>query len=385
MIDKHLKQFLYRYERNGTLDVSQFDMTYKEANEKIKRLTYHDKTFEFFVIQINEGRSTTPDMSEKAESIKMILPDVYEKQYELLPAVNQKIDEIVKSMHPEWSDFEKALYVHDWICLNSKYDVHGPSAHHLSGTLLDGRAVCQSFTYTFNTILHRIGIPVAQVDGNSHTFSEVCLDGEWYIVDITPENVFGLGVANHSFSFISKDRYFKLTNRTMADYKPSYADSMDNSMAVHTRYEKIGEHIGLFQENGWRQENSPFQYYEGHWYNGDLKGGKYDPRTKKYITSKDSMKNEIWVYRFNPETKAFESVGTGLPKGDWKENYQGLFIVDDIALTRTEDEFVTINLKTGKAAPLMKVEGTIKEYYTDYTGIIRYRLDGDSTVYTHKI
>lgn len=56
MIDKHLKQFLYRYERNGTLDVSQFDMTYKEANEKIKRLTYHDKTFEFFVIQVNEGR-----------------------------------------------------------------------------------------------------------------------------------------------------------------------------------------------------------------------------------------------------------------------------------------------------------------------------------------
>ena len=380
-MERSLTAFLYEYPVNGTLDISGYNVTYKEAVEKIRKLVRHDKTFNIFQITVNKGYSVTEDQSEKAEIIRMTLFNGKEEQYKLLNSLNKKIEDIIGSMDPSWSDFEKALYVHDWICINTRYDVHAPNAHELAGVLLDGKAVCQGLTYTFNTIMHRLKIATTEVSGSSHIWSEVCLDGEWYHMDLMQDILYPWPEVRHYFTFLSQQKMFAKTSRDINKYKLSYSHSMAGDQAVHSRYEEHDKNIGLYQKNGWTNEISAFQYYDGYWYNGGYKGGMYDPRTGKYITGKTPACNEVWVYHFNKKTKEFESVKTGLPAGEWKETYRGLFIVQDIAVTRTECEFIGINLKTGKTDTILKTDGTIKDYYTDYTGIIKYRLTEDPAVY----
>lgn len=381
--DESLKKFLYRYEKNGVLDISKYDLTYREVNEKIKEITDHDKTLNMFVIMVNKGYPKEKDMSDLATTIRMMHTgqsnDIY-MDYDLIAPVNKKIDEIVGGVNQKWSDFEKALYVHDWICLNAKYDGLGPNSHNIAGTLLDGRGVCQSFTYAAETILYRLGIPTVQIDGNGHTFLEVCLDGEWYMMDITVDNNGGLGSFHHICTFVSRDKYFASTSRDASKFQRGGGGVAEGSLATNPRYETVGDEIGLYQENMWKYEEGAFQYYDGYWYNGTQKYGKYDPRVGKYVIS-----NEVWVYQYDKDTKEFKSVGVGLPGVTWLDTYRGLYIVEDTAITRTDDSFVKIDLKTGQAATLLKVKGMIKDYFVDHAGVVNYRIEGDSTVYTTKL
>lgn len=379
-LTKTIKEFLYKYDIQNALDVSKFNRSYADILGIVKQTTTHDETFNIFSVIVNDGRIQKDASTDIAKTVKLILPSKYKEQYDLLPAVNQKIDEILNSIHSEWSDFEKALYVYDWICLNSNYKESASNAHFLSGTLLSGEAVCQSFTYTFNTIMHRLGIATEKAYGPNHVISEVCLDGEWYMMDITHGNSFDLGGASHLYTFTSQSRMVKLTSIDLSRYTLSYSKDMTDDLATNTRYETYGKRIGLYQKNMWTQENGAFQYYNGYWYNGAQKYGKYDPRTGKYVIS-----NEVWVYQYDKDTKEFKSVDVGLPGVTWKDTYRGLYIVGDTALTRTDNTFVKIDLKTGKATTLLKVTGTIKDYSTDYTGIIKYRLTGSDAVCTCKL
>lgn len=372
-IDERLTDFLYGYHEYSILDVSKYDLTYMQVWDKICQIC-QDETFNIFTILVNGGRYNTPD--EKAKTVLMELASGNEEQFKLLNAVNQKINEIVAEIDPKWSDFEKALYVHDWICLTSNYDECADNAHELAGVLLENKGVCQSFTYTFDTIMCRLGIETKKVYGKGHMWSEVCLDGEWYHMDITNDNLFELGGVRHTTTFASQQRLAKVTATDINKCSFGYLGPISNDTAFNTRYEEFDDKVGLFQKNMWVLETGSFQYYDGCWYNAGRKYGKWDPRVKQMVIS-----DEVWVYKFNKETKAFESVDVGLPVGEWKDTYRGLYIVGDTAVTRTDSDLIAINLKSGGAETLLHIDGTIRDFYTDYTGIIKYRIKGDDNIY----
>lgn len=117
------------------------------------------------------------------------------------------------------SDYEKELELHDYLMDNVQYDdrvfdhdyseVERYSATPY-GALVKGRAICYGFSSTYELLMNMAGIDCLRVDGTAestdqlHSWNVVCLDGDWYCVDI-------------AWDRNAKDRH-KYFNRTSGEY-----------------------------------------------------------------------------------------------------------------------------------------------------------------------
>ena len=88
-----------------------------------------------------------------------------EKLQEKKTIFDQKIDEIVTAAKSKTTDFDKVLFVYDYILDNAKYDHAlvdsddttdlGRSAY---GCLVEGETVCSGYSMAFNIIMRELGI-----------------------------------------------------------------------------------------------------------------------------------------------------------------------------------------------------------------------------------
>ena len=108
----------------------------------------------------------------------------------------------------EMTDYEKALSIFDWICINSVYDNKivaynstlvsfiNYKSFSIEGVLDDGLAVCDGYSKTFSLLCNMEGIDCVRLsgdidrnlDGRSeglHAWNKVKILGNWYVVDIT--------------------------------------------------------------------------------------------------------------------------------------------------------------------------------------------------------
>ena len=109
---------------------------------------------------------------------------------EMAAKLDEKVDEIIAGA-PSGSDYDKILYVHDYIDDNTKYDYKGansdkPGLCHTSyGCLVDGLAVCEGYSEAFTLIMNRLGIESGICTGSNHAWNYVKLDGKYYWIDTT--------------------------------------------------------------------------------------------------------------------------------------------------------------------------------------------------------
>lgn len=82
------------------------------------------------------------------------------------------------------TDYEKALYFHDWIIDHAAYD-HSGTYMGAEGVLLRGKGTCESYYRALALLLGKVGIPSERAEGNGHVWSCVRLDGEWTQIDAT--------------------------------------------------------------------------------------------------------------------------------------------------------------------------------------------------------
>lgn len=143
-------------------------------------------------------------------------------------AIDAKVDEVISGIRPEMSDLEKALYVHDWLCMNSEYDTVRlnnktipRTSYDVRGMFLYGIGVCQSYTWCFDYVMYHLGIPCINVtsDPMNHTWNQVQVGGYWYNMDITWDDpVDGkLGIAEHYY-FLCSDSAFKASREHYSYY-----------------------------------------------------------------------------------------------------------------------------------------------------------------------
>ena len=98
----------------------------------------------------------------------------------------QALDEICAGVDPTWSDFEIALYLHDYLCLYFSYDTDY-EIYDMYQFLTKGEGVCQAYTLTYMELLSRYGISsdVAVSEGMNHIWNVITLGGNPYHVDVT--------------------------------------------------------------------------------------------------------------------------------------------------------------------------------------------------------
>lgn len=120
--------------------------------------------------------------------------DVSEIQIQEMKATFLDIsDKILSGVNPEWSDMEKALYIHDYLASRYEYDTRDPQSdtdpcrYDAYSLIVEGRAVCEGYALAYMHFMKQLGIPCRTVpsDAMSHMWNQVQLAGRWYHVDVT--------------------------------------------------------------------------------------------------------------------------------------------------------------------------------------------------------
>lgn len=101
-----------------------------------------------------------------------------------------KAREIVAECLPDGNqdDYETALVLHDWIIDHVSYDY---SFKHMGlDRALAGMAVtCEGYHAAYVKLLETAGMETGRVEGTGHVWTAVKMDGEWYHVDTTHDDV----------------------------------------------------------------------------------------------------------------------------------------------------------------------------------------------------
>lgn len=149
--------------------------------------------------------------------------------------IDSKINYIVNMADDYSTEFEKELYIHDYICENTIYDetIDGNTIYDV---LISGKAVCEGYAKTAQILLDKLDIDNYLVVGESvfegelgpHMWNVVTIDNHNYHLDATwndndKENDVNYFYFNISDNEIKKD-HFKIspTNNFCISYNENY-------------------------------------------------------------------------------------------------------------------------------------------------------------------
>lgn len=87
------------------------------------------------------------------------------------------------------TDYEKALWLHDWIIDNCTYD-YSFTYCNAEGALVRGTGTCEAYHRALVMLLSRVGISnTSRVEHNGHVWTGAKLDGRWCHIDATHDDV----------------------------------------------------------------------------------------------------------------------------------------------------------------------------------------------------
>ena len=139
--------------------------------------------------------------------------------------LEQWADHIVSLADPSFTEYEYALFLHDYLAATYEYDTTY-TIYDIYNFIKKGRGVCQAYTYAYAYLLDRVGIEnsYATSDEMNHIWNTVKLDGEWYHVDVTWDDPIGgaLGKASHGAFMYSDEGIFSKDDPHYA-WKSPYA------------------------------------------------------------------------------------------------------------------------------------------------------------------
>lgn len=148
-----------------------------------------------------KGDPDDPVVDGKVE-ISYAIP--YEELAKIIEDFSKLIEDILnEALEDDYSDFEKAIALYEYVCTHYKYDYE--SEAQMSDIYVDwlspyrllteGLGVCGDIATAYNYLLMQAGVDVSGIGGNStydgvgHEWSYINLNGHFYHIDAT----FGLG------------------------------------------------------------------------------------------------------------------------------------------------------------------------------------------------
>ena len=160
---------------------------------------------------------------------------------------NEKAREIVAECLPDGNvdDYGTALALHDWIIDNVSYD---HTFRNMSvDRALSGMAVtCEGYHAAYVKLLETAGMETGRIEGGGHVWTAVKMDGRWYHVDTTHDDVKDSLTDADIPGFLSKEQQahllFGLDDATMELANAGYhgptagfeADSLENNYFIRT-------------------------------------------------------------------------------------------------------------------------------------------------------
>ena len=160
--------------------------------------------------------------------------------------LKQKTQEISAAAQSFESDYEKILFVHDYIVNNTDYDFAGAESGENGiwgtayGCLVNGHAICQGYSEAFLEIMNSLGIECGVCAGNSdrgrHAWNYVNLNDIYYWLDVTwddPESDENEdGKLEHKYFLINDEMLFRTRQLDENQYFIPVCNSLNDNYYV---------------------------------------------------------------------------------------------------------------------------------------------------------
>lgn len=155
---------------------------------------------------------------------------------EMFREMKQEAARILESAPKTGSDYEKALFVHDYLVEHTTYDLQGglqdgfQLCHTAYGALVKHSAVCMGYAAAYQYLLRELGVHCMYASGTvkesarsslslqsdgGHAWNCVELDGEYYWVDVTWDDPLDQngqeigGPVKHEYCFVDDNKIFE--------------------------------------------------------------------------------------------------------------------------------------------------------------------------------
>lgn len=115
--------------------------------------------------------------------------------------VKRECEKIAEEVE-EKSEYEKIKYAHDYLIISCEYSYSSNGPYNC---LFKGKACCNGYALAFQMIMDECEIPCRYVANSSHAWNAVYLDGQWYNIDVTWDDVGGMEIGYDYFLKSNKD------------------------------------------------------------------------------------------------------------------------------------------------------------------------------------
>ncbi len=259
------------------IDLIQYHIPVKDFKQVFYAARYRLPDL-FYIVQ-----NGCPYAYNSASQIVFILP-VYDSVTKEQVATMQdefyaKADWYLSKVDDSMNDFQKALVLHDALALECYYD-YNTSVYNL---IINGFGQCVTYTWMYSYLLAQVGIKseIIESDSMDHTWNKVCIDGEYYNVDLTwddPQND-KPGHVSHTY-FLLSDEAFSTEYKNGQRVRDKHYDYVSDYASTSTKYDDYD----ILHE-----VDSKFCYVDGDLYCIDNKyKSDYERSILKYNESNDS-------------------------------------------------------------------------------------------------
>lgn len=195
----------------------------------------------------------------------------------------KKISDIVSNVDLTWSDLEKALFLHDYICENFSYDT-SYKIYDAYSMLVNKKGVCQAYSLLYKELLRQVGVQSEYVSSNSmnHGWNIVKIGSKWYHVDVTWDDPI-------------PDRYSMVSHKYFLMSDTEAVNKAHNNWRMNCTSVKCDS--TAFDKTKWKNSESPFVNFDGEWYfvyDNDTVFGLYKTDFASYITFVKQF-NNYWT------------------------------------------------------------------------------------------
>ncbi len=172
-----------------------------------------------------------------------------EEYEEKLEFIQTEIQAILDTIPEGLDDYEKALYLHDYIALNFCYDLTY-TIRTLDGFLEEKTGVCAAYVLLYDELLTRIGIENYAVHSASlnHVWNQIKINDNWYHVDITWDDPVGsYDVTDKGYyarawhdDFLESDAAIMASHATDIESKYPCTDTTFDNLSWKNKYYPVG-------------------------------------------------------------------------------------------------------------------------------------------------
>lgn len=277
------------------------DSTYEEIDEFCDIFLGNPKYF--YISYLSSGLRSVGD--SKSETITVTIRYIKNAKKKM-EKYEKEVSSILRQVDPAWSDFEKVVFINDYLTVNCEYD-NAYEEYDSYGAIVKRRAVCEGYAKAFMDLMGRLSVPckVVESDWLFHAWNIVKVDGNWYHVDVTwndpvPDTK---GNARHYY-LLKSTLFFQDENRgghDASDYKIRSGEydtvDFDYSVATDTKYD----------DYFWNDVNVPFIWNQGKWYG--ISSETKEVTRYAYVNEKGGFVKEEVVLRIEDKWPVWDKAG----------------------------------------------------------------------------